>query len=203
MTVELVLGGARSGKSRYALQHALSAAHVTWIATAQAVAADMQQRISHHQAERPSHRRTFETPLYLSQTLAQQSDQLMIVVDCLTLWVSNWLCQPTQHSNSDHSNSDHRSSDHSTEQAASRSLSTEWQTEQSDFLRQIERFSDLPERLILVSNEVGFGIVPDNPLARLFRDEVGQLHQRIAAIANQVTLVVAGLPLSIKPHAQD
>lgn len=198
MTVELVLGGARSGKSRYALQHALSAAHVTWIATAQAFDAEMQQRISHHQAERPSHWRTFETPLYLSQTLAQQSDQLMIVVDCLTLWVSNWLCQPTQHSNSDHS-----SSDHSTEQAASHSLSAEWQTEQSDFLRQIERFSGLPERLILVSNEVGFGIVPDNPLARLFRDEVGQLHQRIAAIANQVTLVVAGLPLSIKPHAQD
>ena len=198
MTVELVLGGARSGKSRYALQHALSAAHVTWIATAQAFDAEMQQRISHHQAERPSHWRTFETSLYLSQTLAQQSDQLMIVVDCLTLWVSNWLCQPTQHSNSDHS-----SSDHSTEQATSHSLSTEWQTEQSDFLRQIERFSGLPERLILVSNEVGFGIVPDNPLARLFRDEVGQLHQRIAAIANQVTLVVAGLPLSIKPHAQD
>lgn len=198
MTVELVLGGARSGKSRYALQHALSAAHVTWIATAQAFDAEMQQRISHHQAERPSHWRTFETPLYLSQTLAQQSDQLMIVVDCLTLWVSNWLCQPTQHSNSDHS-----SSDHSTEQAASHSLSAEWQTEQSDFLSQIERFSRLPERLILVSNEVGFGIVPDNPLARLFRDEVGQLHQRIAAIANQVTLVVAGLPLSIKPHAQD
>ena len=193
MTVELVLGGARSGKSRYALQHALSAAHVTWIATAQAFDAEMQQRISHHQAERPSHWRTFETPLYLSQTLTQQSDQLMIVVDCLTLWVSNWLCQPTQHSNSDHS----------TEQAASHSLSTEWQIEQSDFLRQIERFSRLPERLILVSNEVGFGIVPDNPLARLFRDEVGQLHQRIAAIANQVTLVVAGLPLSIKPHAQD
>ena len=203
MTVELVLGGARSGKSRYALQHALSAAHVTWIATAQAFDAEMQQRISHHQAERPSHWRTFETPLYLSQTLAQQSDQLMIVVDCLTLWVSNWLCQPTQHSNSDHSSSDHRSSDHSTEQATSHSLSAEWQTEQSDFLRQIERFSGLPERLILVSNEVGFGIVPDNPLARLFRDEVGQLHQRIAAIANQVTLVVAGLPLSIKPHAQD
>ena len=198
MTVELVLGGARSGKSRYALQHALSAAHVTWIATAQAFDAEMQQRISHHQAERPSHWRTFETPLYLSQTLAQQSDQPMIVVDCLTLWVSNWLCQPTQHSNSDHS-----SSDHSTEQATSHSLSTEWQIEQSDFLRQIERFSGLPERLILVSNEVGFGIVPDNPLARLFRDEVGQLHQRIAAIANQVTLVVAGLPLSIKPHAQD
>ena len=198
MTVELVLGGARSGKSRYALQHALSAAHVTWIATAQAFDAEMQQRISHHQAERPSHWRTFETPLYLSQTLAQQSDQPMIVVDCLTLWVSNWLCQPTQHSNSDHS-----SSDHSTEQATSHSLSTEWQTEQSDFLRQIERFSGLPERLILVSNEVGFGIVPDNPLARLFRDEVGRLHQRIAAIANQVTLVVAGLPLSIKPHAQD
>lgn len=198
MTVELVLGGARSGKSRYALHHALNAAHVTWIATAQAFDAEMQQRISHHQAERPSHWRTFETPLYLSQTLAQQSDQPMIVVDCLTLWVSNWLCQPTQHSNSDHS-----SSDHSTEQAASHSLSAEWQTEQSDFLRQIERFSGLPERLILVSNEVGFGIVPDNPLARLFRDEVGQLHQRIAAIANQVTLVVAGLPLSIKPHAQD
>lgn len=198
MTVELVLGGARSGKSRYALHHALSAAHVTWIATAQAFDAEMQQRISHHQAERPSHWRTFETPLYLSQTLAQQSDQLMIVVDCLTLWVSNWLCQPTQHSNSDHS-----SSDHSTEQAASHSLSAEWQTEQSDFLSQIERFSGLPERLILVSNEVGFGIVPDNPLARLFRDEVGRLHQRIAAIANQVTLVVAGLPLSIKPHAQD
>ncbi|MFZ3194424.1 MAG: bifunctional adenosylcobinamide kinase/adenosylcobinamide-phosphate guanylyltransferase [Moraxellaceae bacterium] len=193
MTVELVLGGARSGKSRYALQHALNAANVTWIATAQAFDAEMQQRISHHQAERPSHWRTLETPLYLSQTLAQQSDQPMIVVDCLTLWVSNWLCQPTQH----------HISDHSIQDTASHSLTAEWQTEQTDFLRQIERFSHLPQQLILVSNEVGFGIVPDNPLARLFRDEVGRLHQQIATIANAVTLVVAGLPLSIKPHAQD
>ena len=178
MTVELVLGGARSGKSRYALQHALSHAHVTWIATAQAFDAEMQQRIRHHQAERPSHWRTLETPLYLSQTLAQQSDQPMIVVDCLTLWVSNWLCAnpPSQPA---------------------------WLDEQAAFLGQVTGFSHLSQRLMLVSNEVGFGIVPDNALARLFRDEAGRLHQRIAAIANQVTLVVAGLPLSIKPHAQD
>ena len=195
MTVELVLGGARSGKSRYALQHALSDSNVTWIATAQAFDAEMQQRISQHQAERPSHWRTLETPLYLSQALAQHTDQPMIVVDCLTLWVSNWLCQTTQHS----------ASDHSLEHAAIHSLTTKWKTEQTDFLSQIEQYSRLPQRLILVSNEVGFGIVPDNPLARLFRDEVGRLHQQIAAIANQVTLVVAGLPLSIKPQpaAQD
>ncbi|MEC7119893.1 MAG: bifunctional adenosylcobinamide kinase/adenosylcobinamide-phosphate guanylyltransferase [Pseudomonadota bacterium] len=180
MTVELVLGGARSGKSRYALQHAHTSAAVTWIATAQAFDPEMQQRIAQHQAERPTHWQTLEVPFRLSQVLAERSEPL-VVIDCLTLWLSNWLCQ---------------------DQSSISAVHADWLAERTRFLQQLERIQQSSQRLILVSNEVGFGIVPDNPLARRFRDEAGRLHQMIAAVVGQVTLVVAGLPMSIKPATQ-
>lgn len=166
---ELILGGARSGKSRYALNQAL--AHpgpVVWVATAEAHDEEMRERIRHHQAERPSHWTTLEAPRHLAATLATTRDQLT-VVDCLTLWLTNWLCA---------------------DDAAG------WAAERAAFMHEIGQARLAP--LLLVSNEVGFGIVPDNALARHFRDEAGRLHQHIAAGVPHVTLVVAGIPLSVK-----
>ncbi len=169
MPVELILGGARSGKSR----HALTQAHayggpVCWVATAQAWDDEMRERIAHHQSERPSHWQTVEEPLQLAAVLTSRPDQF-VVVDCLTLWLTNWLCREDQ---------------------------AGWQVARESFLNALQLPRVLP--LLLVSNEVGFGIVPDNALARQFRDEAGRLHQDIASLVPRVTLVVAGIPLSVK-----
>lgn len=182
MSVELILGGARSGKSRYALQQALvhdQAMHrVAWLATAQAYDAEMHARIVHHQAERPAHWQTIEAPLALADAL-QHCTAPYVVVDCLTLWLSNWLCR---------------------EDAGLEAI--DWQRERQHFFAQLQIWqTDVQRQLLLVSNEVGFGIVPDNPLARRFRDEAGRLHQQIAQQADRVTLVVAGIPLPIKSPA--
>lgn len=182
MSTTLILGGARSGKSHYALQQALqhttilpSTNTVCWIATAQAYDAEMQQRIDHHKAERPTDWATIESPLVLSDALAQ-STATLLVVDCLTLWLSNWLCLDAQGLDS-----------------------AEWLAERAAFFTQLEQLTQCSNRrLLLVSNEVGFGIVPDNAMARRFRDEAGRLHQQIAAVVNQVLLVVAGIPMVIK-----
>lgn len=168
MTTELILGGARSGKSRYALSQALAhAGPVTWVATAEAWDEEMRERITIHRAERPAHWGTVEAPLQLSAALVTCRDQF-VVIDCLTLWLSNWLCRDDE---------------------------TLWQAERAAFMQEI---TQTRAPLLLVSNEVGFGIVPDNALARRFRDEAGRLHQDIAARVPTVTLVVAGIPLQIK-----
>ncbi|MBS1155835.1 MAG: hypothetical protein H6R07_1759 [Proteobacteria bacterium] len=168
MTIELILGGARSGKSRYALNQVLAqTGPVAWVATAQAHDDEMRERIAHHRAERPAHWQTVEVPLQLAAALAALRDRF-VVVDCLTLWLTNWLC---------------------------REDTAGWQAERRAFLAEL---AQPRQQLLLVSNEVGFGIVPDNALARLFRDEAGRLHQDIAAIVPQVTLVVAGIPMNVK-----
>ena len=168
-TTELILGGARSGKSRYALEQALAhTGSVAWVATATALDDEMRERIARHQAERPVHWVTVEAPRHLAAALAQTRDQF-VVVDCLTLWLSNWMC------------SDNMSG---------------WPAEKKAFLQEIAHPRRMP--LLLVSNEIGFGIVPENALARLFRDEAGRLHQDIARIVSTVTLVVAGIPLTVK-----
>lgn len=168
MSIELILGGARSGKSGYALRQAQAHGRpVVWIATAEAHDDEMRERIARHQAERPAHWLTVEAPLALATALAPHSDQL-VVVDCLTLWLSNWLC---------------------------RDDADGWRAERAALLSAITRHR---APLLLVGNEVGFGIVPDNALARRFRDEAGRLHQDIAAIAPRVTLLVAGIPMAIK-----
>ncbi|MDW5415499.1 bifunctional adenosylcobinamide kinase/adenosylcobinamide-phosphate guanylyltransferase [Iodobacter sp. CM08] len=168
MSTELILGGARSGKSSYALAKAL--AHdgpVFWLATAQAFDEEMQERILRHKAERPAHWQTLEAPLQLAAALTQSQDQFC-VIDCLTLWLSNWLCLEDM---------------------------AGWATEKQAFIAAAAAHQGT---LLLVSNEVGFGIVPDNPLARLFRDEAGRLHQDIATQAANVTLIVAGIPMPVK-----
>lgn len=166
---ELILGGARSGKSRLAETRASeSGLEVVYIATGQAFDDEFQSRITAHQQRRPSHWLTVEEPLNLAETLSEvATENRCVLVDCLTLWVTNLLCQP-----------------------------------QPDpdpvFDRLLELVPDLPGQLIMVSNEVGMGIVPAGQLSRDFVDHSGLLHQRLAAVCDRVTLTVAGLPMILK-----
>ncbi len=167
--IELILGGARSGKSSYAEQRALEAdCEVVYLATAQAQCGDeeMHQRIAHHRHRRPAHWQTIEEPLHLAERLQELAhSNRLILVDCMTLWLTNLLLGPGL------------------------------EPERNKLL---DTLPTLPGRLLLVSNEVGWGIVPENALARLFRDEQGRLNQQLARLAQRVTLVAAGLPLSLK-----
>ncbi|HYG04903.1 MAG TPA: bifunctional adenosylcobinamide kinase/adenosylcobinamide-phosphate guanylyltransferase [Stenotrophomonas sp.] len=167
---ELILGGARSGKSALAEQRAgASALAVTFIATAQALDAEMAARIAHHRQRRPAHWQCVEEPLALADTLrAHASAQRCLLVDCLTLWVGNLL---------GHTDSARFA-------------------QERDALLQV--LPTLPGRIILVSNEVGQGVVPMGELSRRFVDEAGRLHQALAAQSARVCLVVAGLPLWLK-----
>ncbi|MEH6822769.1 MAG: bifunctional adenosylcobinamide kinase/adenosylcobinamide-phosphate guanylyltransferase [Motiliproteus sp.] len=168
---QLILGGARSGKSRLAERLALqSGLEVTYIATASAGDAEMQQRIQHHRDRRPSHWHLVEEPLALAQVLQQHAGHLnLLLVDCLTLWLSNLICL---------------------EQPA------ELQRQREALLTVLPT---LPGQIILVSNEVGMGIVPMGALSRQFQDEMGLLQQRVAACCERVVLTVAGLPHVLKP----
>jgi adenosylcobinamide kinase / adenosylcobinamide-phosphate guanylyltransferase len=163
-----VLGGARSGKSRYAQQRAEATGHPpVFVATAEAFDAEMRDRIARHRADRDARWTCIEAPRTLPETVASLSGQHHVVlVDCLTLWLSNLLLAEAD-----------------LDAAAAR------------LVQGVERFDG---HLILVANEVGFGIVPDNHLARRFRDEAGRLNQAIAGIADEVVLVAAGLPLRLK-----
>jgi adenosylcobinamide kinase/adenosylcobinamide-phosphate guanylyltransferase len=161
----LVLGGARSGKSRYA-ESLVMATPPPWVyvATAQALDPEMAERIAHHRKRRGAGWRTIEEPNDIASVLA--ADEGTILVDCLTLWLSNRML-------------------------ADADLDAE--------IAGLETALDghlWP--VVLVSNEVGSGIVPENALARRFTDLQGRLNQRLAARADRVVLVVAGLPLIIK-----
>lgn len=190
--VHLIIGGARSGKSSLAERYAKSSnLPVTYIATAQAFDSEMQQRIAQHQAERPEHWQLVESPLLLAKTIAsviENSQQdICILVDCLTLWLSNSLCKPNVEAG------------HTSECKLDY-----WQQEKQQFLAQLEsiklRSGNEKQRveIILVSNEVGHGIVPMGELSRQFVDQAGWLHQAIAKVADNVEFVMAGLPLSLK-----
>lgn len=165
----LVLGGARSGKSRTALQLAESAsARRIYIATAQAYDDEMRDRIAQHRMERDGSWETQDAPLDLCKAIqAHAGPGRAVLVDCLTLWLSNILL-------------------------AERDLEHE-----TDLLRQTVREASGP--LILVSNEVGHGIVPATALGRTFRDEQGRLNQRIAEVCDVVVFVAAGCPILLKP----
>jgi adenosylcobinamide kinase/adenosylcobinamide-phosphate guanylyltransferase len=182
--VHLVLGGARSGKSRFAEQTAVdSAKNVIYIATATIYDDEMQQRINRHIDDRPSHWLTIEEPLLLAQALQQHSvEDTCILVDCLTLWLTNVLMAEQDQS------ADEKQEDTSQGQSLLEVYKAELLT----------TLASLPGQVILVSNEVGQGIVPMGELSRRFVDEAGWLHQDIARMAQQVTLVVAGLPMQLK-----
>jgi adenosyl cobinamide kinase/adenosyl cobinamide phosphate guanylyltransferase len=164
--VTLVLGGARSGKSRYA-EKIVSALPTPWIyvATAEAGDDEMTARIKAHRQRRGPSWRTIEAPRDLASVLVSY-DPSPVLVDCLTLWLSNLLL-------------------------ADADIEKEVET-----LDEALAFAAAP--VVLVSNEVGSGIVPDHPLGRRFRDLQGILNQRIAARADRVVLMVAGLPLAVK-----
>lgn len=165
----LVLGGARSGKTGFAERLAMRAGESPlYLATARALDAEMRERVRLHQQQRHKRFATLEEPIALTTALkAAAKSHDVILVDCLTLWITNLL--GTNHDVA----------------AAVEELATT--------LPMIES-----SQVILVSNEVGLGIVPDNPLARTFRDLVGAAHQRLAQICTDVHFVVAGLPMTLK-----
>jgi adenosylcobinamide kinase/adenosylcobinamide-phosphate guanylyltransferase len=169
---ELILGGARSGKSRLAQERAReSGRQVVVVATAVAGDDEMAARIAAHRAERPPQWRVVEEPVALASALVREAAaDRCLLVDCLTLWLGNLL----------------------TDDALGPSA---FERERAVFL---EALPALPGRVLLVSNEVGLGIVPVNALARRFRDEAGRLNQDLACLCDRVVLTVAGLPQILK-----
>ncbi|WP_028583480.1 bifunctional adenosylcobinamide kinase/adenosylcobinamide-phosphate guanylyltransferase [Desulfogranum mediterraneum] len=181
----LITGGARSGKSGFAEQHlALHCERIAYLATAKPFDAEMEDRIARHRRQRPDSWHTFEEPLAPSRVVAdhgQGYDGLLL--DCLTVLTTNiLLATPAVDW-----------SDPGPEQMA---------RAEAQVLAEIEALlaalSSFPGRLIVVSNEVGLGIVPESPLSRCFRDCAGRVNQRMAAAAEQVFLVVSGIPVQIK-----
>ncbi len=174
MTTHLILGGARSGKSAYAEKLATeSGLAVTYIASAQIYDAEFGARIQHHKDRRPADWALVEEPHYLAATLKRlAAPNQCLIVDCLTLWLAQWICadcNPPKESS--------------------------WQAEREALLAAL---SSLAGTVIFVSNEVGMGIVPLGEINRQFQDEQGRLNQAVAAVANKVTFVAAGLPLKLK-----
>lgn len=165
----LILGGARSGKSRHALQLAESSGlPVTVIATAQARDAEMAARIARHRAERPADWKTVEEPLHLAAALQQAAGPgRCVLVDCLTLWLMNLL-------------------------EAGEAV---FATERAALLNVLPT---LAGEVLFVSNEVGLGIIPLGELSRRFVDEAGWLNQDVARLADNVSFIAAGLPLVLK-----
>ncbi|KRI80255.1 bifunctional adenosylcobinamide kinase/adenosylcobinamide-phosphate guanylyltransferase [Acinetobacter pittii] len=168
--LQLILGGARSGKSRLAEQIAINTQLVvTYVATAQALDSEMQSRIEHHQNQRPAHWSLVEEPLYLANAL-QKIDRpnQIILVDCLTLWLTNLLLLDDQ------------------------------SVQQLECEQLLKVLPTLESEIILVSNETGLGVVPLGEISRRFVDEAGRLHQALGQIANKVVFCVAGFPMILK-----
>jgi adenosylcobinamide kinase/adenosylcobinamide-phosphate guanylyltransferase len=178
----LILGGARSGKTNHAITLAVSLAAerrlpVVYVATAEALDDEMRNRISRHRAERPQSWQTVEAPIGLAAALRAQPPAIL-VVDCLTLWLSNALLADF-------------------DEARPHEPARRWEAERSALLSWLAEYRGAA---LFVSNEVGSGIVPASSLARRFQDEQGRLNQDMAAVCDSVTLVVAGIAMTIKPH---
>lgn len=180
--IELILGGARSGKSALAeMRAAESGLAVTYIATAQAGDKEMARRIAHHQSRRAAYWALVEEPLHLAAALNDHaaSDRCLLV-ECLTLWLANLL----------HAGSAARQAE------AGEEIDCPLLAFETSAL--LDCLPQLHGRVILVSNEVGLGIVPLGAATRLYVDDAGRLNQSIAHIAQRVTFVAAGLPLELK-----
>jgi adenosylcobinamide kinase/adenosylcobinamide-phosphate guanylyltransferase len=171
--IVLVLGGARSGKSKYAIKYAENLSNLSnfyYIATAQALDEEMRERIERHKKERGDKWKLIEEPLHLWEVLKNLEENSVALIDCLTLWLTNLMMK-------------------------------EYSIEESfeKFLQELKTFKKKPNLYVIcVANEVGLGIVPDSPLGRKFRDYAGLLNQKIAELADEVYFVVAGCPLILK-----
>jgi adenosylcobinamide kinase/adenosylcobinamide-phosphate guanylyltransferase len=167
----LVLGGARAGKSAYALQRALKwTGSLIYVATAEGKDQDMKARIAAHQAQRQSPRwATIEEPIDVVWQLKEIDGSIgAVVLDCVTLWVSNALLKGQR---------------------------TELESQVAELIEEIPLF---PFHFLAVSNEVGLGLVPETPLGREFRDLLGQVNQQIATACKEVLFMAAGMPLKLK-----
>ncbi|WP_128911174.1 bifunctional adenosylcobinamide kinase/adenosylcobinamide-phosphate guanylyltransferase [Granulicella sibirica] len=177
-SVTLVLGGVRSGKSRYAQRLAghldEGRTPVVFVATASAVDDEMRRKIDRHREDRPTHWRTIEEPLELARVITETEADILLI-DCLTIFAASLMDAGTE---------DVRDA-------------TEPRIEAL-----IEALANAPCRVILVSNEVGSGVVPAYPMGRRYRDLLGEINQRVARIADDVILMVAGLPLALKGHIE-
>jgi len=167
----LVTGGCRSGKSRFALDYANHRfKNRLYLATGQALDEEMKERIKEHQRQRGQDWRTVEEPLNIAMAIDHEAATAgVILIDCITMWISNMLFQ----------NMPEEEIIHSTGTLA-------------------ERIQKSPCSFVLVTNEVGAGIVPENRLARRFRDLSGMVNQKLAACADEVYWLVAGIPIKIK-----
>lgn len=174
----LILGGARSGKSRYAESIASQFSEnsspkltykVTYIATAIAFDDEMESRIERHKNDRPSHWNSIEEPIHLTDALTQNSGKdKIILIDCLTLWLNNLL------------------------------LKEDSELLNSEINKFLNCINTLQGTIIFVSNEVGMGVIPLGEITRKFVDESGRLHQQLAQLVDHVTLMVAGIPMLVK-----
>lgn len=170
---ELILGGARSGKSAFAEQRASAGGlECLYIATATAGDAEMAARIAHHRQRRKGFAQTIEEPIYLARAIAEHmADGRCLVIDCLTLWLTNLLLASDPHI---------------------------FMREREQLLQLLPGVCG---QIIFVGNEVGQGVVPIDPLSRRFVDESGRLHQQLAQLCDRVFFVVAGLPQCLKGSA--
>ena len=164
MPVTFLLGGARSGKSTRALELATKAPRI-FVATAEPMDGEMQERIALHRAERGPDWSAIEAPLEIVDAIASHR-QGTLLIDCLTLWLNNLIYYERD--------------------------------VEAETVRLTDTIANAQGDIILVSNEVGMAIAPENALARRFRDAQGRLNQRVAAVADRVELVAAGLPLRLK-----
>ena len=179
----LILGGARSGKSLFAQQLATELSErVLFIATGVPVDDEMRRRIAHHRRERPGHWRTVEAPRGIAQAIKEhRCDADVVIIDCLSLLVANHISPTLDSVELERVNYD--------------AIEKEISAELEGLITLVE---DIPLRLIIVSNEVGMGLVPVYPVGRAYRDLLGRANQFIARHADSVYLLVAGIPLELK-----
>jgi adenosylcobinamide kinase/adenosylcobinamide-phosphate guanylyltransferase len=175
VSLTLITGGARSGKSTFAEQLVSArGSDVLFVATAEARDDDMAARIAKHQADRPATWRTLEEPLHVAAALAHAEPATLVLLDCVTLWVTNLLLR---------------------EDAT-------WAQAEAELDALLAWYRAQAADLIVVTNEVGLGIVPADQLSRTFRDWLGLFNQRLAAEAHAVYLLVSGLPVDVKTLAR-
>jgi adenosylcobinamide kinase / adenosylcobinamide-phosphate guanylyltransferase len=191
MMLTLVLGGARSGKSRYAQSLCASSSRVIYVATARtgdgADDPEMSERIARHRADRPAEWQTVEEPLDLSRAILETPVEANLLIDCITLWISNLMWEFREKANVEQEKLILAEVDELIEavrRRAKKAIAT-----------------GAAGEVVIVSNDVGGGLVPEHPVTRAFRDLQGFANQRLAQAADTVVFIIAGSPLRLKPEA--